>query len=59
MLLLIDRLLSLAEKAELLEAAGLPQPDTRFPTAEYFTGLAGGPTQSLGATDDAKAEQQR
>lgn len=51
-----QRMLPPGRKAELLEAAGLqPQPDTRFPAAEYFTGIAGGPTQSLGATDDAKA----
>ena len=51
-----QRMLPPGRKAELLEAAGLQrQPDTRFPAAEYFTGIAGGPTQSLGATDDAKA----
>ena len=51
-----QRMLPPGRKAELLQAAGLqPQPDTQFPAAEYFTGIAGGPTQSLGATDDARA----
>lgn len=44
-----QRMLPPGRKAELLQAAGLqPQPDTQFPAAEYFTGIAGGPTQSLG-----------
>ena len=41
---------------QLRKAAGLPPGEPmQYPTAEYLTGIAGGPTQSLGATDDAKA----
>ena len=41
---------------QLRKAAGLPKGEPmQYPTAEYLTGIAGGPTQSLGATDDARA----
>ena len=45
---------------QLRKAAGLPPGEPmQYPTAEYLTGIAGGPTQSLGATDEAKAEATR
>ena len=45
---------------QIREAAGLPEgKPMQYPTAELLTGLAGGTTQSLGATDEARAEATR